>query len=440
MSQQTTHLTRSLTTLSLVLFGLAYLTPMVVLAIFGVVATTAEGATPAAYLLALIAMLFTAASYGKMSRIFPVAGSAYTYVRKTLHPHLGFLVGWAVLLDYLFLPLVIWLIGASYLAAAFPQIPAAIWVILFVVITTILNILGVKVAERANLLLMAFQLLVLLFFVILSFSKAATMGSIFTLNPFLGEHGHLAPITAAAAIAAYSFLGFDAVTTLTEETINPEKAVPRAVMLVAFIGGLIFIVVSYTATLVHPGSEFANPDAAATEIVAQISGPLFGAIFLAGLIIAQFASGISAQAAGSRLLFAMGRDGVLPPKLFGQLGQRFHTPVFNLVITGLVGLLAIFLDVTVSTSFINFGGFIAFACVNLAVIGFFCRNRNQIAGFTKTISFTVLPAIGFVICGFLLTQLDVKAQVTGLVWLLIGMGILAKITAGFRKLPPEMTA
>ena len=182
-----THLVRTLGTRSLVLFGLAYMTPIIVLGIFGIVASVTAGATPAAYLLALIAMLFTASSYGRMARAFPVAGSAYTYVRRAVDSRAGFLVGWAVLLDYVFLPMVIWLFGAAYLNAQFPGVPNAVWILAFIVVTTTLNILGIRVAEKANYALMAFQLLVIAIFVALSIASLATgtgAGTLFSLAPF----------------------------------------------------------------------------------------------------------------------------------------------------------------------------------------------------------------------------------------------------------------
>ena len=170
----TTTLTRTLKLPSLVLFGLAYLTPIIVLGIFGIIAETTGGAAPAAYLVALVAMLFTAHSYGRMAIAYPVAGSAYTYVRRSIDPRVGFLVGWAVLLDYLFLPMVIWLIGGSYLTAQFPGIPIGVWIVGFIVVTTLLNILGIKVADKANYVLMAFQLLVLVFFVALAIGNVVS--------------------------------------------------------------------------------------------------------------------------------------------------------------------------------------------------------------------------------------------------------------------------
>lgn len=166
-------LIRTLTLRPVILFGLAYLAPMIVLGTFGVLAETTSGSTPAAYLLALVALLFTALSYGKMSALYPVAGSAYSYTRRAIDGRLGFLVGWAVLLDYFFLPMVIWLIGAAFLSAKFPHVPTWVWIVSFIIVTSILNVLGVRAVANANLLLMMFQILILVIFVALSLAPSS---------------------------------------------------------------------------------------------------------------------------------------------------------------------------------------------------------------------------------------------------------------------------
>ena len=272
---QSRTLTRSLTLRPVVLFGLAYLAPMIVLGTFGVLAEATSGAVPTAYLLALIALLFTALSYGKMSKLFPVAGSAYTYTRRSIDSRVGFLVGWAVLLDYFFLPMVIWLIGTAFLSAQFPDVPSWIWIVAFIVASSVLNLIGIKAAANANLLLMAFQVLVLAIFVVLSlvhvFHTTGARGS-GQRHPFFNSQTTFSGVSAGAALAAYSVLGFDAITTLTEETLEPRKTIPRAIILVLLIGGGIFLVVTYSTQLVHPGGVFPNADSAAFAIAKTIGG------------------------------------------------------------------------------------------------------------------------------------------------------------------------
>lgn len=430
---------RNLTLSSVVLFGLAYMTPIIVLGTFGILAVQTGGAVPAAYLVALVAMLFTAYSYGKMAAAFPTAGSAYTYTRKAIHAKLGFLVGWAVLLDYLFLPMVIWLIGAAYLNAAFPAISIAVWIIAFIAITTVINIVGLKLAKSVNNLMMLVQLLVLAAFVILCihYVLGDPTKSMLSLTPIFSGDMHLPMVMSGAAIACYSFLGFDAVSTLTEETQNPRRNIPRAIMLVTVLGGLIFVGVSYVVQLAHPGAQFASADNAAAEIAKNIGGDVFGSIFLIGLIIGQFASGLSAQASGSRLLYAMGRDAVLPQAIFGKLHPRFKTPVNNIIICGVLALFALNMDITTSTSFINFGAFTAFAFVNLSVVFDYYLKQKHHTG-KDVVKYLVFPLIGMVADLYLLISLDKNAITLGLVWLAIGIVHLAYITGLFQRDPPEL--
>jgi len=433
------HLQRTLSLGSVVLFGIAYMTPIIVLGTFGILAQSTAGMVPAAYLAALVAMFFTAMSYGRMASAFPVAGSAYSYVRKAISPKLGFIAGWAVLLDYLFLPMAIWLIGAAYLNSAFPAVPQWIWVLAFIGITSAINIVGLKLANGINALLMLVQFLVLIAFVALCVHYVGGDAStpLWSVKPFFNGDMQMPLIMSGAAIACYSFLGFDAVSTLTEETRDPRRTIPRAIMLITLIGGLIFVGVSYFVQIAHPSFQFDSVDSAAYEIARNIGGDLFVSIFLIGLIVGQFASGLSAQASGSRLLFAMGRDGVLPKSFFGTLHERFGTPVNSILLCAVVALLALKLDVTTSTSFINFGAFLAFSLVNLSVI-FHYWIGGEHKGLREFVLFLLFPFIGLAADLWLMVSLDHLAIYLGVSWLAIGVVYLAVLTGGFRRQPPEM--
>ena len=433
------RLQRTLSLGSVVLFGIAYMTPIIVLGTFGILAQSTAGMVPAAYLAALVAMFFTAMSYGRMASAFPVAGSAYSYVRKAISPKLGFIAGWAVLLDYLFLPMAIWLIGAAYLNSAFPAVPQWVWILAFIGITSAINVVGLKLANGINALLMLVQFLVLIAFVALCVHYVGGDAStpLWSIKPFFNGDMQMPLIMSGAAIACYSFLGFDAVSTLTEETRDPRRTIPRAIMLITLIGGLIFVSVAYFVQIAHPSFQFDNVDSAAYEIARNIGGDLFVSIFLIGLIVGQFASGLSAQASGSRLLYAMGRDGVLPKALFGTLHERFGTPVNSILLCALVALLALKLDVTTSTSFINFGAFLAFSLVNLSVI-FHYWIAGEKKGPREFVLFLLFPFIGLAADLWLMVSLDHLAMYLGLSWLAIGVLYLATLTGGFRRQPPEM--
>ena len=433
------RLQRTLSLGSVVLFGIAYMTPIIVLGTFGILAQSTAGMVPAAYLAALVAMFFTAMSYGRMASAFPVAGSAYSYVRKAISPKLGFIAGWAVLLDYLFLPMAIWLIGAAYLNSAFPAVPQWIWVLAFIGITSAINIVGLKLANGINALLMLVQFLVLIAFVALCVHYVGGDAStpLWSVKPFFSGDMQMPLIMSGAAIACYSFLGFDAVSTLTEETRDPRRTIPRAIMLITLIGGLIFVGVSYFVQIAHPSFQFDSVDSAAYEIARNIGGDLFVSIFLIGLIVGQFASGLSAQASGSRLLYAMGRDGVLPKSFFGTLHERFGTPINSILLCAVVALLALKLDVTTSTSFINFGAFLAFSLVNLSVIFHYWIGGEK-KGLRELVLFLIFPVIGLAADLWLMVSLDHLAIYLGLSWLAIGVVYLAVLTGGFRRQPPEM--
>ena len=426
-----------------VMFGLAYMTPIIVLGTFGILAMVTSGAVSGAYVVALVAMLFTAHSYGRMACAFPVAGSAYAYVRHAIGERLGFMAGWAIILDYLFLPMVIWLIGAAYLNSAFPVVSTTIWLMGFIIITTIINIIGLKLASAINGVMMLIQILVIVAFVALAIRYLLVDASrpVFSLEPFIGTEGvtgALPMLMAGAAIACYSFLGFDAVTTLTEETRDPRRTMPRAILLITLIGGLIFVVVSYFVQQAAPGGLFTNPDAAAYDIAHNIGGDLFVSVFLIGLVVGQFASGIAAQASGARILYAMGRDGLLPRRLLGQLG-RFGTPFGGLILSGIVALLALTMDVLSAASFINFGAFVAFAMVNLAVIShYFVREKHR--GLRGVTFFLLFPLLGLLAIMWLMFSLDIRALSLGGAWLGIGILWLCWLTRGFRNSMPVLTS
>lgn len=426
----------------LILFGLAYMAPMIVYGIYGVISMKTHGVEAGAYLVATIAMFFTALSYSHMVKAFPFTGSAYTYVRRAISPKLGFMVGWAILLDYIFIPMAIWLIGAAFFNALFPSIPPWVWVLSFIIVTTLINIVGVKLGANVNLVMVSIQLIIILFFV--AFTVKAIMsgigtGTLVSISPFYDPNVPFKFVLDGAAVACYSFLGFDAVSTFVEETVDPLKNVPRAIMLTVIIGGLIFLVVTYFTHLAHPIPKFNNVDNAAFEIAKQVAPAVFGTIFLIGMVITQFTSGISAQASGARLMYAMGRDGVLPKKILGVLNSRFNTPVTSIIITGIIALIALRLNVETSTSFINFGAFSAFTFVNISVIvHYFIRERKR--SIKGTILFLIFPFFGALADFYLLVHLDEAALILGCSWAVIGFSYLTYLTKGFKVAPPDMSA
>ncbi|WP_105033723.1 APC family permease [Cryobacterium aureum] len=436
MSTQTPTLRARLSLPSIVLFGVAYMSPAIVMLTFGVIAVSSHGATPTAYIIAAAAMSLTALSYGKMARIFPASGSAYTYARKTISPEIGFLAGWAILLDYFFLPMVAWLIQSLYLNAQFPAIPIWVWLVVNVVATTLVNVLGIVLAVKVNKTLMTLTMIGIIAFVVLAIGHLSTNSPASFTAPFWNSSTSVAIVSAGAAMAAYSFLGFDAISTLSEETINPKKNIPRGILLAVLIGGTIFIAVSYVMQLVHPGATFTDPSTASYAMSVLVGGPVFAQIVNIVIIVGGFASCMAIQASTSRLMFVMGRDGVLPRRLFGRLNSKFKTPVFNLVLIGAVGMLALNLSLGTAASFINFGAFLTFTVVNVCVIVYFIRQWRR-GQKERVLTFLIFPLLGAVVDIYLLTQLGTVALYLGLGWLGIGVIYLAVLTKGFRASPPE---
>lgn len=424
----------------LVIFGIAFLTPMIAYTIYGVIATASHGVESGAICFAVIAMLFTALSYGHMAKAYPTAGSTYTYTRKAINSKLGVIAGWIVLLGYVFFPMAIWLIGAAYLSAAVPAVPSWVWLAGFIIVTSAINFFGAEVGSKINFVLVGIQvgiIIAFLAFTIKALTEGMGEGTLASFSPFYNPDIDFSYTVAGAAAACYCFLGFDALTTFTEDAVEPTKNIPRAIILTMLICGAIFLVVTYFTHLVHPSFEYANPDNAAYDIARQVAPPVFGAIFLVGTIVGQFAAGLSAQASGARLLYAMGRDGVMPKKFFGTLNAKTKTPANAIFLIGAVALLAIFLDVTKATAYINFGGFVAFFFVNLSVIAqYYVKKRER--SLKGTILYLIFPILGALLCLYLLVHLDRFAIILGCAWTVAGIIYLLILTRGFKQEPPEL--
>ncbi|GIN93553.1 putrescine importer [Siminovitchia terrae] len=437
-----TEFKQVLTLFPVVLFGLAYMVPMTVFTTYGIVSQLTLGMLPAAYIATLLTMLFTAYSYGRMVKAFPYTGSAYTYAQKSLNSHVGFFTGWILLLDYLFLPMINYLVIGIYLNAEFPSVPNWVWVILAILIVTFINIRGIKVVTNVNFFLIAFQIIVIAFFLVLSVKTILSgggTGTLFSTLPFFNPEGSPSLVFAGAAILCLSFLGFDAVTTLSEETVNAKKNIPKAIFLVTIIGGILFIIVSYIGQMVYPDyMSFEDPDSAPLQIAVFIGGNLFKAMFLAGYILGCFASATSSHASVSRLLFAMGRDTILPKKIFGYISPRYRTPVYSTVIVSLLALSSLVFSLDTVASFISFGALAAFTIVHISVIvHYFFKNKRRST--KDSILYLVIPLIGIVLCLWLWTSLSKEAFMLGVSWFVIGAVYLAYLTKMFREKPPELS-
>lgn len=438
MTPPSARLSGNLGLVSVVLFGLAYMAPAVVVSIFGVIAATSGGAAPTAYVVATAAMLLTGLSYAKMSRIHANSGSIYTYARRQLSSHIGFLAGWAMLLDYLFLPMVAWPINAVYLHAQYPSVPQWLWLVINIVAATVVNVLGIKLADRVNRVLLIAVAVALIGLTVLCVRYGLDHGGAAAAGHAVWNNAtSISSVTAGAAIAAYAFLGFDAVSTLSEETRRPERTIPRGIVLTVLAGGATFVLLSFVMQWVHPRGAFPDESSAGYLVATVVGGKGFADVFNTISMLGGLASAVAIQASSSRLMFVMGRDGALPRQVFGRLHPTLRTPVANIVLIGCFGLLAMNLALDQATSLINFGAFLGFTLVNICVIAYAVRRRR--AGERRSVfGYLVIPTAGAIVTVYLITQLGSTAVELGLGWLALGVCYLVVLTKGFRTPPPEL--
>ncbi|MFV3382576.1 MULTISPECIES: APC family permease [Pseudomonas] len=429
-----TQLRRVLGLPALVFFGLVYMVPLTIFTTYGIVTEITGGRTAGAYLVTLLAMLFTATSYSFMVKRFPVAGSAYSYTNLAFGPNVGFLAGWSLLLDYLFIPMINYLLIGLFLNIAFPAIPAWTIILASIALVTVLNVVGIHSVAKASNLIVGAQIVFIGVFVALSYQSLAGQ-PVDLLSPLIGDgsqpgFGHL---MAGAAVLCLSFLGFDAVSTLAEETRDARRDVPRAIILTTLGAGLLFTLLAYISQLVLPGSTFANADAAANEVMFKAGGQFLANFFTAAFVAGSLGSALASQAAVSRILYTMGRDKVLPQRTFGQLSPRFGTPVFAIVLVSAFSLLALVIDLATLASLISFGALVAFSAVNLAVVRTHLINERTHRNFKGLLCYGVVPLVGLGLTLWLWTSLSALTLVIGLCWFALGLAYLAVLTSGFRR-------
>ncbi|MET3291124.1 UNVERIFIED_CONTAM: amino acid transporter [Brevibacillus sp. OAP136] len=440
MQNNAPMLNRTLTLKHVYMFGLALIAPTTVFALYGIAITNSQGMVPTAYAIAMVVMLVTAYSYGQMVKEYPRAGSAYTYTQKVINPHVGFLIGWTILLDYLFSPMISALLFSIFASSYYPSIPLYVWVLCFVVGITIVNIVGIKFSANLNTLLLLFQVAFIVLFC--AFSIKGVMegkggGQLFSALPFYDPQVSLPSLLGIVPLLCFSFLGFDAITTLSEETINPTKVLPKAILLVPLTAGFFFIASAYFCQIIFPDfHSFANPEVANIDIFRYAGGELLLNISAAVIAASAFASAVASQSGAARILYAMGRDGILPTKIFGKLSAKFQTPVWNILIVSCLALSALFLDMMTATAFINFGALLAFTFVNLCVIVLYFGKKKKRTP-KDGLFYLVIPLIGASFTFGNLLMLDVRSLVLGGTWLTVGFLYLLYLTKMFQKRPPE---
>ena len=440
--ESTGAMRRVLTRWDLILFGLVILSPTAVYPVYGIVQTVAHGQAALSYVVAMVAMLFTAASYGRMAAVYPSAGSTYTYVQNTFNPYVGFLAGWAMILDYFLIPLESNIYASLTASRLVPQIPYIAWVFFFTVVVMMVNVRGIRLLANANTVMMAVMTTCAIFFIALSiryvqlhYGASALISSRGIFQP---HQLSVRPLMLGASIAALSYIGFDAISTLAEDTVHPEKDIGFATVLVCLLQTVICVATVYFASLAwNDYQTFPQIETAILDIGHRIGGQMMFLILTLVLIIAGVSSALTGQAGFCRLLFAMGRDGIIPRSLFGHLHPRYGTPTRAIYITSAASLAgALLMRFQIAIELLNFGAFVGFILVNLSVIQcfFISRKERHGIGLVRNLLF---PFAGALVCVYLWMNLSGKAKIVGFLWLAAGGVYLAIHTRGFRNRPSQ---
>ena len=434
---------------SLIFYGFAYMMPLTIFTSYGIVQQITHGMLALAYVVCTIAMVFTATSYMQMVKVYPMAGSVYSYAQRSINPYVGFLGGWAILMDYLLMPILCYVCAAIYLKTIFPGIPTAVIVIVLILGMSAVSFVGIQMTSIVNNTLVILQCIFVLAFLMFVFDwiyKGNGEGTFISVKAFFNSYEFrqegvgIGALFAGASVLAISFLGFDAVTTVAEETIEPEKMIGRAILIICIGAGSLFVFESYMYQLAWPEGwqVFKDPDSAAFELVERVAGGTVGYIFSAAYVIGCIGTALAAQTSATRILFGMGRDGMLPKKFFAHVNKKFQTPTYNIILIAILSLPAMFISLDFIISIINFGALMGFVLVNLSVIGCYFVKKKKRRGVANKIQYLVVPFVGAVICGCVWMSLDVASKILGFIWITAGIVYLAATTGFFRKLPPDL--
>ena len=441
-----TALKRTLSLPLLIMFGLAYLAPTVVFNYYGIFTQSTGGMYTLSFAITTVVMLFTSYSYVQMVKAYPVAGSAYTYVNKSVQPHVGFLTGWIMLLDYLLLPMICYLLLGIYINEFFPVIP--IWAIVIAVaaLSAFINIIGMKTASIIDTVIIAAQIgfTLLLIIVIAKYVAGGGGTADLTAGKAIYNSDTFDPgnILTASAVLCVSFVGFDAVSTMAEEAKDPGRVMGKAIMSVTIGAGILFMITSYFTQIAWPMaySELQDPDSGIFELFPRIGEGWLGNIFFITDNLASFICAMAGMAAVSRILLGMGRDNILPKKFFGRVSPRFHTPVNNILLTSGIAMTALFYQDNLfgAASLISFGAVTGFFMVNLSVV-FHYYVKLKMRGGKNTLKYLIAPCLGMITLIVVFINIETNAKILGGIWLSVGVVYLAVKTKGFKELPPEMS-
>jgi len=419
------ELKRTLSVPDMLVYGLIFMVPIAPFGIYGGVFNDSGGMPALAYLIGLVAMIFTAFSYATLSEAFPVSGSVYGYTSRGINPHVGFVTGWTMLSDYLLVPTLLYVVAAQAMSGIVPGVPALVWGVLFIAINTFVNIRGIELTAFVNRIAVVLELICLTIFIVLGVYYIATAGEGFTIRPFYNEETFSMPLVmSAVSLGVLSFLGFDGIATLSEEAKDPKKGPSKAMVGSLLIVGFLFMGQTYVAACIDPtGASFANDPDNAFYIVAEIAGGkfLYALCALATAIAWGIFNSLAAQTAISRILYAMSRDNVMP-KVLAKVHPTYKTPYIAAIFVGVLSLILVVIFSTVLSiddisRLVNFGALSAFCVLHFTVIWhFFYKNKSG-----NVVKHLILPLIGLIIVAYVWINLEGAAKTLGLIWIAVGV-------------------
>jgi putrescine importer len=426
-------LRRTLTLWDLILYGVIVIQPVAPMSVFGVLSERGRGHVVTAILIAMVAMLFTGISYGRMARAYPSAGSAFTYVAQEIHPGLGYVTGWSMVMDYMLNPLICTIWCAQQAHDFAPHVPVWGWKIFFAVVFTLLNIRGVKTSARINTgMAVGMGVVIAVIFVAAAryiLGHPHDESGFFTRPFYDPQTFNYKALFGCTSIAVLTYIGFDGISTLSEEAENPRRNILLATVLTCVVIGFLSAIEVYVAQLIWPASQhFPDVDTAYVWVAGRAWKPLFTVVGLT-LLLANFGSGMGAQLGAARLLFGMGRSNALPKSFFGVVDAKHRVPRNNVFFVGGVVLIgAFFLSYGLGAEMLNFGALIAFMGVNAAaLLRYFVRAEEK-----KVWNF-IPPVVGFVICLALWVSLSRPAMIVGSIWMIAGIAFGVWKTRWFQE-------
>ncbi|MEU4420905.1 APC family permease [Actinoplanes sp. NPDC024001] len=439
------ELSRSLSFTDLLIYGLIFMVPIAPFGIFGSVYSGSGGMVALAYVIGMVAMMFTALSYAQMVRAFPMAGSVYSYAGRGIAPPVGFLAGWVILLDYVLVPGLLYLVASVAMHSLVPGIPVWLWLIAFVLLNTIVNFLGIQMTARVNKIMLIAELIVLAIFLAIGIGALASgKGAGFSFSPlFNADTFSWSVVFGAVSIAVLSFLGFDGISMLAEESREEARRIGKAMVAALLLAGVLFIVQTWVASLLVPDAPglLANGDPEGTAFYdaarAAGGGWLASLTALATAIAWGFANSLVAQAATSRLLYAMARDRQMP-RFLARINEKHRVPANATLVVAAVSLvLGLYMatrddGISLLSTLVNFGAMTAFLALHVAVVvHYVVRQRSR-----DWLRHLVGPVIGFLILLYVVINADIAAQTLGFLWL--GIGVIVLITFYLTGRRPEL--